>query len=211
VIVARAQAAGLLPGAPLVTVDATGLEARRVSAYYRWRRGQTTRPGRRKRAWPKLTAVLDVHSHLLLGAVTGLGPAQDSPAFIPVVRQAAGLLVVDTVLADAGYDGEHNHALCRDALGIRRCVINLNPRRYGRRWPATPYRRAMRRAFPRQLYRQRWHAESGFSRLKRRLGSALAGRSTAAHQRETILRVLTYNLMLLARYRRGLSTEHHPV
>ena len=55
----------------------------------------------------------------------------------------------------------------------------------------------MRQHFPRALYHQRWHAESGFSQHKRRLGSALTARSSAAQAREIVLRVLTHNLMLL--------------
>jgi len=179
-------------------VDATGLEARHVSAYFRMRRGEAKRPGRRRRAWPKLTAVVHTRSHLILGAVTGTGPTQDSPDFAPAMRQAAALVALDTALADAGYDAEHNHRLCREELGMRRSVIALNPRNTGRRWPKTPYRRAMRRRFPRALYHQRWHAESGFSQHKRRLGSALTARSTAAQRRELALRVLTHNLMLLS-------------
>ena len=151
----------------------------------------------RRRAWPKLTAVVHVGSHLIVGAVTGRGPTQDSPEFTPAMRQAAGVLRFDTVLADAGYDAEHNHRLCREALDVRQTVINLNPRNTGRRWPMTPYRREMRRRFPRALYHQRWHAESAFSRHKRRLGSALTARCTASQQRELVLRVLTHNLMLL--------------
>ena len=140
---------------------------------------------------------------MIVGAVTGRGPTQDSPEFTPAMRQAAGVLRLDTVLADAGYDAEHNHRLCREALRVRRTVINLNPRNTGRRWPATPYRREMRRRFPRALYRQRWHAESAFSRHKRQLGSALTARRTASQQRELVLRVLTHNLMLLKRARSG--------
>jgi len=168
-----------------------------VSAYYRMRRGEAKRRGRRKRAWPKLTAVLHTHSHLLLGAVTGTGPTQDSPAFAPALRQAAALLALDTVVADAAYDAEHNHRLCRETLGIRQSLIPLNPRNTGRRWPLTPYRRALRRHFPRAEYNQRWHVESGFSRHKRRLGSALTARSTPAQRRELALRVLVHNCMIL--------------
>ena len=130
-------------------MDATGLEARHVSAYFRMRRGEAKRPGRRRRAWPKLTAVVHTHSHLILGAVTGTGPTQDSPDFAPAVRQAAALVALDTALADAGYGAEHNHRLCREELGMRRSVIALNRRNTGRRWPKTPYRRAMRGRFPR--------------------------------------------------------------
>jgi transposase len=175
-------------------VDATGLETRHVSTYFGLHRGGS---GHRQRAWPKLTAVVHAHSHLILGAVPGAGPSQDSPDFTPAVRQAAALLALDTALADAGYDAEHNHRLCREECGMRRSVIALNPRNTGRRWPKTPYRRAMRRHFPRALYHQRWHAESGFSQHKRRLGSALTARGGAAQQREIVLRVLTHNLMIV--------------
>lgn len=201
-MLARAERHGMLDAAPLGTIDATGLEARHVSLYYRVRRGEAKHPAHRRRAWPKLTAVAHTASHLILGAVTGTGPTQNSPEFTPAMRQAAQLLQTvgrhfDTILADAGYDGEHNHRLCRERLGVRDTAIKLNPRNRGRRWPEAPYRRAMRRHFPRELYHQRWQAESVFSRHKRRLGSALTARRTASQQRETILRVLTHNLMLL--------------
>ena len=76
-------------------------------------------------------------------------------------------------------------------------MLALNRRNTGRRWPPTPERRALRRQFPRALYRTRWHAESVFSRHKRRLGSALTARRPRAQRRETLLRVLTHNLMIL--------------
>jgi transposase len=195
VVVRRAHRRGLIDAAPVAAVDATGLETRHVSAYFGLRRAGE---GHRQRAWPKLTAVVHAHSHLILGAVPGVGPSQDSPDFTPAMRQAAGLIQIDTALGDAGYDAEHNHRLCREDLGVRQTVIRLNRRNTGRRWPKTPYRRAMRREFPKTLYDQRWHAESGFSQHKRRLGSALTTRSNEAQARELALRVLTHNLMLLA-------------
>jgi transposase len=50
----------------------------------------------------------------------------------------------------------------------------------------------------RRVYGRRSQAESAFSRHKRRLGSAVAGRSEDSRKRECYLRVLTHNLMLLA-------------
>jgi len=198
VIIERARLAGLIDASPIAAVDATGLETRHVSEHFGKRRGDGKRSGHRQRAWPKLTAALHTHSHLIVGAMTGVGPSQDSPDFTPVMRQAASILSFDTVLADAGYDAEHNHRLCREELGVTRSVIALNRRNTGRRWPKTPYRRALRQGFPRVLYHQRWHVESGFSQHKRRLGSALTARGHQAQRRELILRVLTHNLMLLA-------------
>ena len=114
------------------------------------------------------------------------------------MRQAAALVRIDTALGDAGYDAEHNHRLCREDLDVRQTVIPLNRRNTGRRWPKSPYRRAVRHRFPKATYNQRWHAESGFSQHKRRLGSALTARGDAAQRRELVLRVLTHNLMLVA-------------
>lgn len=192
----RARAAGLVDPAPVAAVDATGLETRHMSAYFGMRRAGT---GHRQRAWPKLTAVVHVASHLIVGAVPGVGPSQDSPDFTPAMRQAATLMAFDTALADAGYDAEHNHRLCRDELGLRQTVIALNPRNAGDRLPSGVYRRALWTDFPTSLYHQRWHAESVFSQHKRRLGSALTTRGEAAQKQELALRVITHNLALLAR------------
>lgn len=161
------------------------------------------RCGRLKRhiwhaAWPKLTAVFDAATHLITGVVVGHGPSQDSPQFIPAIRQAAANLRPTRVLADKGYDAEHNHTLCRRELGIRSTAIALNPRTAGRKWPKTRYRRLMKRRFPKLKYRQRAQAESGFSRHKRRLGSALTARGDQSQHQEMRLRVMAHNLMLLA-------------
>ena len=196
-----AAAAGLLAGrGPTVAVDSTGLETRHVSAHYRGTRRRTGRRGRPRACYPTLTIATHTASHLIAGAVTGTGPAPDFAAFAPVMRQAAAVMPrIGAVVADAGFDAEPVHQLCRGPLGIRRTAIRLNPRRRLRTWPTTRYRRAMRRHFPRRLYRRRQQVESVFSRTKRRLGSALTARRPATQCEEIILRVLTHNLLLLRR------------
>ena len=56
-------------------------------------------------------------------------------------------------------------------------------------------------ALDKPLYNQPWHAESGFSQHKRRLGSALTTRHDGAQGREIVLRVITHNPMLIAEAR----------
>jgi hypothetical protein len=41
---------------------------------------------------------------------------------------AAAVLAMPTALADAGYEAEPTHRLCREALGLRQMVITLNHR-----------------------------------------------------------------------------------
>lgn len=150
--------------------------------------------------------MFDTHSHAILAALATRGPSNDAPQFRPAARAAAGRAPIDTLLADAGYDAEHLHALARQRLGVRATLIPLNPRSHGRKWPKTRYRRQMVRRFRRKpkggrykrVYGQRWQAESGFSRLKRRLGAALRARTWAGQKAEAVLRAIVHNLMLLA-------------
>jgi hypothetical protein len=182
-------------------VDSTGYDARPVSGYYVRRAGRRSR----QRRWPKLTAVADTRTHAILSAGVTRGPTQDAPHLAPAVRAAVKVTPIDTLLADAGYDAEGNHETCRGPLGIRSTVIALNWRG-SRRWPRAKYRRQMVRRFRkppkgsryRRVYGQRWQVESAFSRLKRRLGASVAATRWVNQKTEILLKVLTYNLMLLA-------------
>jgi hypothetical protein len=184
-----------------VAIDATGLDRRQASGYFATR---TPAEGTH-RTWPKLTAAVDTHSHIIAGATVSTGPSNDSPQFTPVLLLASLLVLWDRVLADTAFDAEEHHRLAREDLGIRSSVIPLNPRRH-HRVPTAGYRAQMVRRFrPKRkgsrhtrVFGQRWQAESAFSRHKRRLGSTLSGRSEASRTRECYLRVLTHNLMLLA-------------
>jgi transposase len=151
----------------------------------------------RYRRYPKLTLVCDTRSHMVASALATVGPGYDAPLFAEAVLKASWNLEIDRLLADGGYDSEPNHRMARQGLGIRSTVINLNRRRT-RKWPRQYYRRQMRRRFHRRKYGQRWQAESVISRIKRRLGPALRGRSDASREREIHVKVLTHNLMILA-------------
>jgi transposase len=112
-------------------------------------------------------------------------------------------------LGDKAYDAEHNHRPCREELGIRGTVIPINKRDTGRTRPKTKDRRQMRGRFFKRKYGQRWQAESGFSRHKRRLGSALTTRDDTTQRREMLLRVPTHNLMILRRNPSRISTQQN--
>jgi len=195
-VFARVKERGLIAARPVAAIDATGLDTTHASHYFQRRcpRGGTTT----NKAWPKLSAVFETSTHLIVSAIITQGPSRDSREFEPAMRQAAEHLHFDRVLADAGYDGEHNHRLCREELGIRSTVIKLNR---GRSRPGVlpkgKYRRQMATHFPCRVYGERAHAEGGFSRHKRHLGAALAARSQSAQYREILWRVTTHNVMIL--------------
>jgi hypothetical protein len=223
VIFARAARQRLLAPPAIAAVDATGLEARHASVHSRYtytrayrtaymilHRGARPAPVHARATYPQLTLVVHTGSHLIAGALPAWGPAPDAPTFAPVLRQAATRIDFRAAVADAGFDAEAAHRLCREELGMQATAIALNRRRARHRWPPAPYRRAMRRAFPRALYGERPQVESAISRLKRRLGAALTARQCATQVAEQVLRVLTHNLLLLYCARANLSTEPQP-
>jgi len=125
-----AQARGLIDEKPQASIDATGMETSHASQYFVHRQGYRTFQRYR---WVKLTLVCHHGTHLFAGTVVSEGPSQDSPQFPGAVRQAQAHMPIDTLSGDAGYDGEHNHRLAREELGIRSTVIALNKRRDGRK------------------------------------------------------------------------------
>jgi transposase len=147
--------------------------------------------------WTKLTAVCENQSHLIASALISNGLSTDCHHLKPAVAQAVKHLAIDTLLADSGYDAEYNHQLCRREFGIRSTVIQVNDRnlKYGR--TGGEHRRRMKQLFPAASYKRRWHIESVFSRFKRRLGNTLTARKDESRTSECLLRVLTYNLMIV--------------
>jgi hypothetical protein len=157
--------------------------------------------GHYKRAYPKLSALCDTRSHLFLSAVVDRGPKPDVVEFEAALTQALARHPFDTLLADAGYESERAHVLCRETLGVRSIFPTTRRGRRlrdGRPGPIrTRYRLQLYRSFPRKTYGQRWQVEAAFSMLKRHLGSALRSRRPFALNREVLLKVITHNLMIL--------------
>ena len=183
----------------LAAMDSTGFECRHISAYYVRRRSrerslwQTTTYTR----FSKLEAVVDCARHLVIGAIPRRGPRVDVDRFVPLLNSTLQRVHIGTILADAGYDSEPNHRHARERWGIR-SVIPATAGRPTDKLPTGRYRRLMKRRLTKTYchYGQRWQVETVFSMLKRRLGSAISGRSYWSQCRDLLLRVLTHNVMI---------------
>ena len=192
---------GERPHVELAAADSTGLEAGQVSPYFVKRRAkgqkrsenphQTTTYTR----FPKCELVVDCATHVVLAAVTAVGPRPDTNRLPVLLLCALAHATVATLLADAGYDWERAHVVARDACGVR-SVIPPDSGRPSPNPPAGKYRRLMRR-FRDYRYGQRWQAETVMSMIKRRLGPCVMGRSEASRAREAMLKGITHNLMLV--------------
>ena len=184
---------------PLAAVDGTGWESRHTSRYYVKRR---SRSGDRDQIttyakFPKVVFVVDCTSHMILAAVPGRGPGSDLVPFDVALEQAVRRARIETLLADADFDAEWVHRGVR-SHGIR----SLIPPTRGRPTHKPPmgyWRRRMKQRFGRYKpkYGQRWQVETVNSMVKRRLGSALRARKYQSQCRETMLRAITHNVMIV--------------
>ena len=193
-----AQIMGRKQRVPLAAIDSTGFESRHTSRYFihrcsrtpnLWQTTQYTR-------YPKLGLLVDCSNHTVLSYLPDQGPKTDIRDLAPTLAGRSSHVRIEWLTADAGYDSEENHRICREQHGIR----SLIPPTHGR--PTTKpargrYRRLMQRRFNKKRYGQRWQVETVVSMMKRRLGAALKGRSYWSRRRDLMLIVLTHNIMIL--------------
>jgi DDE family transposase/transposase-like protein DUF772 len=222
-----------------LALDSSMYESRHVSRHYERRRRQSststsssssTAPSRTPRPiWRKLTTVqrlpklavsVDTRSHLVLATWVGTGMGSDSPHFQRLLFDAWRRVPHRRfkVVADGGYDAEHNHELARSDMRLQ----SIMPATIGRR-PAsddrirTRWRRRMRkllktkRSRRRCGYTQRWQVETVNSMIKRNLGSALRGRTDASRRRDLQLKVIVHNLMIFRRSGRVETQQSCPL
>jgi hypothetical protein len=183
----------------LAAFDSTGLECGRRSHYYVRRRAKGASQPQKTRysRYAKLEAAFECGTHLLIAAIPKRGPAVDTDRFVPLLEEALRRVKLTTALADAGYDSEPNHRYAREQRGVRSVI----PAAIGRptaKLPTGHYRRLMKRRLNKNYghYGQRWQAETGFSMIKRRLGSYVRGHSYWSQCRDLMLLAITYNIML---------------
>ena len=207
---------GAAPGSTRVNIrlaaaDSTGLECGHRSAYFvrRKARGQkyaknplyqTTSYTR----FPKLSLLVDCREHLILAALTGLGPRPDIDELEALLDRCPRTVALTKLLADAGYDSESNHKLAREFHGIQ----SLMPARHGRptkggKPPSGRYRHQMSRRLRTKRgrresgYTQRWQVETVMSMIKRNLGEELSGQTRHSRNRQMRLLVVVHNCMIL--------------
>ena len=160
------------------------------------------RRSRKAKRTPKLAIGVDTRTHLITSGRSKTGMGSDARDFGPLLRAAIKRGPLREVLADAGYDSEHNHELARDKLKVR-SRIKATAGRPGTKPAASRYRRLMQRQLrdsqAGKPYGQRVQAETVMSMLKRNLSDSLRARSDKAREMELLLKVLTHDVMILRR------------
>jgi hypothetical protein len=173
-----------------VAIDSTGLQPTGASAYY------IGRTGRKCRNFLKVSLSVVCGSLLPLGLVIDWGPSYDKTQAFPLLEKsftAAGEHLPAQLLADAGYDADWVHAVCREGWGVESWIKAVVHRADG---TIGGYLRPKMtaRALKKNGYGRRWHIESFISGLKRFCGSTLNCRTDLTLRNEAIFRILAYAL-----------------
>lgn len=197
--VSIAQEAKVLPkNVSLAAIDGTGFESHYTSTYFvrRKAKGGTTEQKTTYMRFAKVGILADCKQHFILSGVPSWGPSPDIKHYEKAALQAAKRTCMQTLLADAGYDSEKAHRFTRETLNIRSII----PPRIGRpttKLPTDKYRKIMATRFNKQKYGQRWQVETVNAMLKRALCSFLRSRSYWSQMREIMMRLITFNIMVL--------------
>ena len=191
--------------------DSTGFESGHRSPYFVRRRQRGQKHAKNPlyqtatyTRFPKLTYLIDCATHQALALLTGRGPKSDVDELGPLLAKLPRGVTILKLLADAGFDSEPNHELCRNEHGIASLMpaTHGRPPKNGKRLSGY-WRRRMKtllrtkRGRRKSGYTQRWQAETTPSMIKRNLTDELAARSYHAQNRELRWVVITHNIMIL--------------
>jgi hypothetical protein len=178
-----------------VAVDATGLAPGAISTFFIRRREHHGGAPTPYRYWLKWLLVVDTRRRLILAQKAHHGPTNDCATLPPLLAKIANAKsLIGTVVADAEFDSERNHRYIREQLGAESIIP---PKRSKPSWKITGVRAQMRSAFPAERYRQRVHAETVFSAIKRKLSARAPGRSLQTQRKQALLLGLAYNIYKL--------------
>jgi hypothetical protein len=179
-----------------VAVDATGLAPGAISTFFIRRREQHGGAAMPWRYWLKWLLAIDTRLRVILAQKAHRGPVNDCATLRPLLDEIAEGNSIGTVVADAEFDSERNHQHIRQRLGAQ-SIIPAKRAKPG--WKIHGVRAQMRTAFPAEGYRQRIHAETLFSAIKRKLSAKAPGRSLATQRKQALLLGLAYNIYRLWR------------
>lgn len=184
----------------MTALDSTGFQSHHVSQYFSFRK--CTLDGDINHIWrkryPKLWALIDCETHLILSIHTGRGPGNDQGGFLPTLRAAKQFTAFQLLLADAGFDSEDNHSMLKKMFSAKALI----PPTKGRKGviPSKPHRRRMYQAFLDQTppkFKSRWQVETVVSMIKRNLRHALSAKNYWSQCAELALLAISHNLLIL--------------
>jgi len=171
-----------------IAVDSTGLQSGVASLHYRTRRWQTGSGKSRKHV--KISIGIVCGALLPVALAVDIGSSADMKQMPVLMEQIDANAQPVRLFADAGYDAEWVHEVCREEWGMESWIPPVAHTKDGS--IKTKWRSKMR-TLP-SSYGRRWHVESFFSAMKRTTGSSLSSRRVNTLLAEASMKVLAYTL-----------------
>jgi len=165
-----------------LAADSTGVECSPASRHYEMR------IGRGRGRYVKLSMVVTCTTLLLVTFTTTFGPSQDRAQVMDLLWRASGRSRPSRLYADAGYDLEAAHAMCRRGWGVSSFIPPVDRGGFG--VVKSPLRSRMT-TLP-ACYAHRWDVETFISGFKRSTSSTLRARTDKAMLTEASLNLLAY-------------------
>jgi DDE family transposase len=200
------QISGLLDQNSNITtaIDSTGFSLTNASYHYtiviRFREKGKRKRGRPRKLRPikrylKVTFVVDTDTQKVLVTSIRRGPDNDNKDFVRSYKkiQKDGLVDIDLVLADKGYDSESNHEYVHNVLGAE-SIIPARKNRSKDFKTRGKYRKEMKSGYDLDMYRQRNKVETVNSVIKRKMGDCVRARKVLNQNREILFMVMVYNI-----------------
>ena len=145
------------------------------------------------------------NSKIIACAFATKGTRHDSPVFEELVHKIKeNGFQIKTLLADAGYSGKNNYAICKEN-GILNAFIDFKSNATLRRAKSDLWREKLRmykekKEMWNQTYRFRVIIEGIFSAMKRKHVNYLRSKNETALDVELLLKALVYNLTVIGKY-----------
>lgn len=145
------------------------------------------------------------NSKIIACAFATKGTRHDSPVFEELVTKLkSNGFQIKTLLADAGYSGKNNYALCKE-LGILNVFIDFKSNATLSRAKSDIWREKLKlykeqKDVWNQTYRFRVIVEGIFSAIKKKHLNYLRSKKETAMDVEVLLKALVYNLTIIGKY-----------
>lgn len=183
-------------------VDSTWFGQRMYSGGYRKVYDKINAPLQKVR---KLHIACLKNSKIIACAKASSGTEHDSPFFEKILSNVSkNGFQISTVLADAGYSGKNNYALCKE-YGMMNVFIDFKKNATLRRAKSDIWREKLKlfkehKDVWKETYRFRVLVEGVFSAMKRKNLNYLRSKKEVARDVEVLLKALVYNLTIIGKY-----------
>ncbi len=175
-----------------LAIDSTGMRLEHGSHYYTKRLKQLGVERTETNKHLKLSIGIDTDTQFIVSSKLRRGPASDHVDFYLLLNKASNWSILQTIIADKGYDSEKNHRIAREKFDSNSIIPPRNQdvpvyRTKGR------YRKKMKKDFDKEKYNQRNKVETANSVIKRLMGDSIRSRKVRTQNREMQFKMLAYN------------------